>query len=281
MREERQIAVLIVSVFLIGAVGLLLTEGMIGSAANETEDASQQPLSVHDDVYVYEYSADFYPNGTLEERFVYQISASGKYRMLYRNFKESLASEKLNRPCIELVEVCPPAETTAYLKDWSGRVEIISGDASRASEIQSLAMTNEAGCYRPERFSRGRYEISYLFKVHPPLECDDEYCHLNLKLADEHLPYRTATIAIHDENGSVRRIFPHPPMEVVHEGDVWLLRGSSPKDELLEVEILFDPDVAGAMDGFPRNVTEVGNRTLAANADGPGGRGAVQSRTAG
>lgn len=219
MREEWYIIVLITSVFLIGAVGLLLTEVMIGFHSSDTENISQKTLSVRDDVYVYQYSADFYLNGTLEERFIYQISTSGKYRMLYRNFNELLARGKLNLPSFELVEVRPPAGTTAYLKDWSGRVEIISGDASRASEIQSLAMTNEVGCYLPERFSQGRYEISYLFKVHPPLECDDEYCHLNLKLADEHLPYRTATIAIHDENGSVRRIFPHPPMQVVQEAD--------------------------------------------------------------
>ena len=143
MREERQIAVLITSVFLIGAVGLLLTEEIIGSPAKYTKSISDQPLAIRGDVYVDEYRADFYLNGTLEERFVYQIRESGKYRMLYRNFKDRLASEKLTQPSIELVEVRPPESTTSYIKDWSGKVEIISGDCARVSEVQSLASINE------------------------------------------------------------------------------------------------------------------------------------------
>jgi uncharacterized membrane protein len=260
MTEERSLALVIASVFLIGAVGLILTGGLGGDSAVYGED-----------VYVYEYRADFYPNGTLEELFVYQISTSGKYRMLYRSFKDPLARGELNKPYFELLELRPPLGTTTYIRDYSGRVEVLSGDPSMVYDIQSLALINEVGCYRPERFSRGRYEIGYRFKVHPPLECDNQYCHLNLKLADEHLPYRSATIAIHDENGSLRRIFPHPPMDVVQTGDVWLIRGPIPKDELVEVEILFAPEVAETLDGFSRNVAEVGNKTFAANDDGHGG----------
>jgi hypothetical protein len=45
MREEKQIAVLITSVFLIGAVGLLLTEGIIGSPANDVKNILDQTLA--------------------------------------------------------------------------------------------------------------------------------------------------------------------------------------------------------------------------------------------
>lgn len=38
--------------------------------------------------------------------------------------------------------------------------------------------------------SAGAYRIDYRFLVHPFLECDEQVCHWNLRLADSHLPYR-------------------------------------------------------------------------------------------
>ena len=56
--------------------------------------------------------------------------------------------------------------------------------------------------------------MNYVFRLHPPLECDTEYCHLNLKLADEHLPYNKVIITIHDPQGYVSQLFEHSLMDV-------------------------------------------------------------------
>lgn len=270
MREERQILALISSVFIIGIVGLFFTGGLGGGILDLDSKPSKPSVSIGGEIYVEEYRADLYLNGTLLEKYLYQIRRSGQYRMLYRHWKVPLTQEQINRSHVELLAIDPPPGTIAYIKDFKGHVEILNGNYDAASEIQSLAFQNEAGCYRPERFSAGSYEISYLFKIRPPLEYDEEYAHMNLKLADEHTPYKAVTIAIHDPDGLVRRIFPHTPMETRQEGEVWLLTGSSKEDELLEVEILFSPEVLNMMEGFPVFVADIEDKTVSANVKSSG-----------
>ena len=259
MREEKQIMTLISSVFLIGIVGLYFT-GSFGATTKEVN--SKTSFSIAGDVYVEDYRADLYLNGTLEESFLYKIRKSGQYRMLYRNWKVPVTQEYINRSHVELLAIDPPSGTIPYIKDWKNNVKILNEDAYAASDIQSLAMQNEVGCYKQNRFSAGTYEINYIFKIRPPLEYDEQYCHLNLKLADEHIPYKVVTIAIHDPDGFVHQIFPHSPMEVKQEGDIWLLTGTSNKDELLEVEMLLSPEVMNVMEGFPSYVSDIEEKTI-------------------
>jgi len=94
LREDKQILVLISSVFLIGIVGLFLTGGF--GATNE-EVAVKPSFSGGGDVYVEEYRADLYLNGTLKESFLYRIRKSGEYRMLYRNWKVPLTQEYIKQ----------------------------------------------------------------------------------------------------------------------------------------------------------------------------------------
>ncbi|MCW3135798.1 MAG: nickel-dependent lactate racemase [Canidatus Methanoxibalbensis ujae] len=287
MKEEKQLAIFLIATFLVGVTGLLLTEVIAGGK---------------DTVYVKAYRADFYLNGTLSEHFTYEIRDTSK-RMLYRVWEAPLSFESLSVPFVEPLSINPPRGTVAYVKDHRGEVRIFENGAWKRSsrhqhryyEIRSLAESaerNEAGCYKPERFNAGEQEIMYVFRLHPPLECDSEYCHLNLKLATKHLPYEHVTVAIHDPQGLVERIFTHPPMEIrkpaeeaekaeeaaegVGEegkngiesgsGKVWLITGESPKNTLLEVEMLLSPEVSGIMSGFPRTVENVKDKTLAANS---------------
>ncbi|UYZ39395.1 MAG: DUF2207 domain-containing protein [Candidatus Methanospirare jalkutatii] len=281
MREEKQLAIFLIATFLMGVTGLLLTGVIAGGK---------------DTVYVKAYRADFYLNGTLSEHFTYEIRETSKYRMLYRVWEAPLSFESLSVPFVEPLSINPPQGTVAYVKDLKGKVWIFENGAWKRSsrhqhryyEIWSLAERNEAGCYKPERFNAGEQEIKYVFRLHPPLECDGEYCHLNLKLATKHLPYEHVTVAIHDPQGLVERIFTHPPMEIRKEaegvgeegkngsesgsgsgggsGNVWLITGESPKDTLLEVEMLLSPEVSGIMSGFPRTVEDVKDKTLTANS---------------
>jgi uncharacterized membrane protein len=254
LREREQFALLILVVFLIGFAGVFL----IGGISGLTEG--------YGDVYVESYKADFYLNGTIEETFIYAIEASGKYRMLYRVWEAPLLWERLDEPYVEPVSISSPLGTISYTKDVQGHVTLLSTTENSYSEdIRSLALRNEAGCYNPQKFEAGKYQMEYVFRLHPPLECDAEYCHVNLKLADEHLPYKQLTIAIHDPNDAIVQLFSHPPMDARVDGDGWIMTGESPKDTLLEIEMLLKPEIVDVIDGFPREVVDIEGKTQSAN----------------
>lgn len=271
MSETRQIAIVIASVFVIGILGLLLTGGLPGVEAGLSLPSGS--VIAGKDVYVDDYSADLYLNGTLKERFVYNIDAAGKYRMLYRSWTTlPVYQGNPGRPYVEPLGIVPPGGSIPYIKDQSGKVNITSEDEASiglASDINSLAEPNEVGCYRPQRFDNGRYRIDYLFRIHPPLECDSEYCHWNLAFADKHLPYRQATITIHDPENLIVQLFPHMPMpfDVKKEGDLWVMTGSSPEDGLIEVEMLLRPESSDLIDGFQRLISDVEEKTFSAQSE--------------
>ncbi|MCZ7380299.1 MAG: DUF2207 domain-containing protein [Candidatus Methanoperedens sp.] len=258
MSESRQIITLLIVVALIGLSGLFIVDSLdIGG-----------PCSLGcSEVYVDSYRGDLYLNGTLDEKFIWEIKEPGKFRMLFRTWKVPLTSLELEYPYIEAVSITSPPGTIPYIKDYRSRVKIFSSSyAGYMNEIVALADSDEAGIYKPEKFDAGIYEINYGFKVHPPLECDGEYCHLNLKIADEHRPYKHFTFVIHDPRGFVSQVFMHPQMDVRKVGDTWVIDGASPENSLLEVEMLLDPRVKNAMAAFPQNISGVKDKTLSANS---------------
>lgn len=263
-------AIVIAAVLFIGLFGLLLTGGLPGVEVGLPSGS----VVAGKDVYVDSYSADLYFNGTLKEKFIYNINTAGKYRMLYRSWTTLPVSlQNLSRPYVEPIGIIPPAGTIPYIKDQSERVTIPSkNEASQTalSDISSLAEPNEVGCYRPQRFDSGSYRIDYLFWIHPPMECDSENCHWNMAFADKHLPYRQATITIHDPDNLIVKLFPHMPFDAKKEGDSWIMTGSSPENGLLEVEMLLRPEAKEVIDGFPRQVQNVREKTLEAQQSGSG-----------
>jgi hypothetical protein len=86
-------------------------------------------------------------------------------------------------------------------------------------------------------------------------------------LADEHLPYRHATIYIHDPDNLTVQFFPYPNMNYRKEGDSWVITGSSPKDGILGVEMLLKPRASSCIQGFPRWVSDVRSKTLSARSE--------------
>ncbi len=263
MNDERQAAAYIGLVILIGLVGLFLTGGIPGlNVLSETSIGLG-------DVYVDNYRADIYLNGTLAEQFVYRIEASGKYRMLYRTWKIPLSTQNMSVPYVEPLMISSNSGAIPYFKDYRGISQILSAKDSRyRSEVQSLAELDEAGGYYPQRFPSGLFKMNYLFRIHPYLECDQELCHWNLRLADEHIPYRQATIYIHDPDNLTVQFFPHPEMDYSRVGDSWVITGSSPKDAVLEVEMLLKPQASKFIQGFPRQVPDVRSKTLSAQEGG-------------
>ena len=261
MNEERYAAIYISLVLLVGIIGLSLTGGIPG-----VKPYIETGINLGE-IYVDDYRADIYLNGTLAEQFVYRIVPSGKYRMLYRSWKMPLSTQNLSQPYVEPLKVSPEAGLIPYIKQHNGSVQILSSKyGHRKSEVQSLAELNEAGGYYPSMFASGWYDMNYLFRIHPFLECDQELCHWNLKLADEHLPYKRVTICIHDPDNLTVQFFTRPEMNFNKVGDSWIITGSSPRNGLLEVEMLLKPEASSQISGFPRQVSDVKAKTLSAQS---------------
>ena len=259
MNDERQAAIWISIVALIGFSGLYLTGGI------PFLEAPFQAGLFLGDVYVDSYRADLYLNGTLTEKFDYHIKSTGKYRMLYRSWKMPLSEQSQSVPYIEPLKILPTPGAIPYTKDHNGAVQILSAaGSSYVSEVASLAEINEAGAYYPQSFSAGGYQMNYLFRIHPYLECDQQFCHWNLMLASEHLPYQKFVIYIHDPDDQIVELFTHPQMRLQKEGNQWVISGGSRKDGLIEVEMLLLPGAADAIEGFPREVSNVYQKTISA-----------------
>lgn len=247
MGETRQLALLLLFTFTLGLIGLILSPSIPSLLSSQ-------------DVVVEKYNATLYLDGTLVEDYLYEVRVSGKYRMLYRVWDAPLSKDRLSYPYVEVLDVKPPEGTVKYVKDYRGVVW-----ADRYSqEIRSLAEFNEAGCFNPDRFEKGKYRVRYVFKLHPPVEYDGSLCHLNLKLADKHIPYLKVEFTV--EPGSlVEDVYPHPPSFKVTRGENVRVEGASGGDELLEVELLLKPTVLDSMDSFVEMVGDVRSTTAQAN----------------
>lgn len=106
------------------------------------------------DLEVGHYDAVFYENGTLVERYTYDVRAAGEYRMLFRYWDAPLVFSAIDRPHIEFVGmIAPPPGTIGYVKDDRGGEVRIAAGISTSSDISTirggLAFDNEVGLYNP------------------------------------------------------------------------------------------------------------------------------------
>jgi hypothetical protein len=107
---------------------------------------SAGPLLPSGGLAVDEYEAVWYENGTLVERYTYNVPASGQYRMLFRTWDFTLALEPLDQPHIEFVGMTAPEGTVGYARDYAGRVAVADpADAGQLPAIADLALPNEVG----------------------------------------------------------------------------------------------------------------------------------------
>ncbi|HII95933.1 MAG TPA: DUF2207 domain-containing protein, partial [Candidatus Methanofastidiosum sp.] len=249
MAESKQITVLVLVTLLIGATALLLLP--------------KGPIVFEGDLVVDNYEVTFHSDGTLSERYTYDVKNSGQYRMLFRYWDDILSFEKLGRSYIEFVDIKYPSGTIGYAKDYKGDVRLF-GDESHSYTIDSLAYTNEVGAYNPSYFNKGKYELEYNYILHPPIQYDSEVSHLNLKLQREHIPIKNFKIMIAKE--SIVKVYPHPPnLKVSEDQNYIIITGTSPENELLEIELLLKPDYINSINGFPENISGVRQKTEMAN----------------
>lgn len=251
MGETRELLLLIVVAFVVGGVTLLVSLAL--------------PLLLEGNLVVDRYEATLHEDGTFQEIYTYNVRDSGQYRMLYRFWQDPLTSEPLDFPSIQLLDMDKPPGTVGYMKDWSGKVTLYSDDNPQYIRfVQDRAEQNEVGIYNPGYFPEEEYTVSYTYILHPPIEYDGTDAHLNLRLVDRHVPFRTIEIRIPERYA--REIFPHPPGLAVTRENGWVIvRGNAAADETLGVEMLFSAGDVQGIPGFSTYVGDVRGKTVAAN----------------
>ena len=196
--ERQQILILVAITLLVGVLAVA------GAAA--------LPGLFRGNLDVQNYDAVFFENGTLIERYTYDVRSAGEYRMLYRYWNAPLTFGAVDRPHIEFLGMTAPPGTVGYVKDSWGEVRTASGAAtpSDIATIRSLAFDNEVGLFKSGYFAPGTYTVEYRYRVRPPVEYDNQWAHLNLKLVDEHVPYRNLRITL-PFAGVIEEVYTHPP----------------------------------------------------------------------
>ncbi len=213
------------------------------------------------------YDAVFYENGTLVERYTYDVRSAGEYRMLFCYWDAPLTFGAIDRPHIEFLGMTAPPGTIGYVKDSEGEVRTAAGTATSTdlAAIRSLAFDNEVGLYNPGYFAPGTYTVEYRYRVRPPIEYDDRWAHLNLKLVDKHVPYRSLRITL-PFAGDIEEVYTHPPtLEVERTADAVVITGNAPQDDALNVELILDPSFTEKVGGFGEFVPNVQQQTADAN----------------
>lgn len=253
MTERQQITALVaITLF----VGVLAVAGAVAL-----------PDLFRGDLEVQDYDAVFYENGTLIERYTYDVQAAGEYRMLFRYWEAPLTFAAINRPHIEFLGMTAPPGTIGYVRNAEGEVRTAAGDPtpSDLAVIRDLAFTSEVGIYNPGYFAPGTYTVEYRYRVRPPIEHDNEWAHLNLRLVDEHVPYRNLRITL-PFAGQIEEVYTHPPtLDIERTADAVVITGSAPQDDSLNVEMILDPAFMEEIDGFPQFVSDVRQQAADAN----------------
>ncbi len=248
MNERNQIIILI-----------LLTTGLVLVANFASIDVLEPEAVVSD------YSAIFYSDNTLEETFTYRINVEGK-KFLFRYWEDRLVTGFEPKPHIELIDIKAPSGTIRYVRENRGYVTLLDeASPNIRTRIHSQAYRNEVGAYNPLGYEPGEYTVKYTFKIVPPLEYDDEFSHLNLKLASDHIPYKKVRVAF-ENPGYIVKSFPHPPtLKKSSDKNLIVFTGESAEDELLEFEFLLTLDAINSLEGVPRRVNGIEKLTIDAN----------------
>jgi len=253
MTERQQILTLTALTLLIGVMAVAGANALPGFFAGGLE--------------VEHYDAVFYENGTLIERYTYDVSAPGEYRMLFRYWDAPLSFHAIDRPHIEFSGMTSPAGTIGYVRDYRGEVRTVAGTAGsdEVGTIQNLALDNEVGIFNPDYFAPGTYTVEYSYVLRPPVEYDREWAHLNLKLLDEHVPFRDIRVTL-PFAGMIEEVYTHPPtLAVERTGEAVVITGNAPENDAMNIEMILDPAFMEGISCFPTYVSDVRQQAADAN----------------
>jgi uncharacterized membrane protein len=252
MSEQRKLLLILAITAVLGIGSFSVTTYILGTVLQDTA------------FIIDEYHAQLFLNGTLIEDYLYTVREARQFSMLFRQWKAPVSFAPLDIPYIEVLRINVPEGATAYVKDHQGAVWVDPDREVPRLYVSRDAQRNELGMYLPE-IPAGQYRVRYVLRLHPPIQYDETHAHINLKLADEHVPYRQIVVAI-EAHEWIDTIYPHPPELQRVPGNPLELSGSSARNELLEVEFLLDVAVLSVLDGFPTRVENVQSTTAQANA---------------
>ncbi|MBN2733929.1 MAG: DUF2207 domain-containing protein [Methanomicrobiaceae archaeon] len=258
MEEKKQITILFLITFLAGLLIVLLSSAI-----------TAEIFDFSGDLVADSYEVVWYESGSLTESYVYDVRTSGEYRMLYRVWKAPLIysgeSEDLNSPYIKLTGIKGPEGSFGYLKTNLGRSYLQESDDRAAYNLVSeKAYDNEVGIVNPGYFAAGKYTVVYEYLISPPVEYDNDAVHINLKFADEHIPYNNVKITLISDK--ITDVFSHPSSyEIQKEDDRVILTGHSPENEIIEAEFLMKPEASKTLFGYKKYTEDILSRTKSAN----------------
>src|SRR5690606_28028620 len=110
---------------ILSLVAITLLVGVLAVAG-----ATALPWLFHGNLEIQHYDAVFFENGTLVERYTYDVHAGGEYRMLFRYWNAPLTFGPTDRPHVEFLGMTAPPGTVGYVKDSEGEVRTAAGSAS-------------------------------------------------------------------------------------------------------------------------------------------------------
>ena len=131
--------------------------------------------------------------------------------------------------------------------------------------LAARAWADETRQRRPAAANNaGTYPMEFTYVLHPPVQYDGNYAHLNLKFFREHPTIRHVNITIYSKY--IDAVYPHPgTLTATRDGDKYTITGSSPQDELLEVEMLLDRGYIDVIHGARIPTGDVKGKTEQAN----------------
>jgi uncharacterized membrane protein len=187
-----------------------------------------------------EYRATLSEDGKLVENYTYDVGVANKYHMLYRYWEVPLSSTPLPIPSVQLLDLIPPEGKIGYMKDNRGDFTTYGEkpDVSTVNEMKYRANNNEVGVFSYSYLMRGKYTVDFTFQLHPPIEYDNQWTHLNLKLAgSDHVSYGHVRIIVPATYADHMYVYP-PSLVTEKNGDTVEITGSVAGNENLAVEFL-------------------------------------------
>ncbi len=250
MGELKQLVLVLTGSIVLAIIGLLVFYSI----------PTESPVSA-------DYTAILDPDGVLTEVFVYHVGENREYTMLYRYWEAPLTLTYTSQPHIQLLSIQCPGDSIPYVKDYTGHVTVWNISSTiYVYDIRERAYLNEAGCYFPGKIPAGDHKVVYKYVIRPPLRCDGTYCHLNLKLAREHITYSNVNVTILDPRGDIKAFYVHvPEYSIIREGGKITVSGYSSENQLLETEFVYNENNGIRIPGFKIEVGNALDETIQAN----------------
>lgn len=216
------------------------------------------------DLSIDEYEATFTMDGTLIEKYSYNIPKPFIYRMLYRNWGAPVSVENLDQPNIEYISIEKPSASIGYIKDYKGNVVLEDSDIDSVKEFINInAKNNEIGVYKPDFFSQGIHSIEYKYKLHPPVEYDENLAHINIRLKGSEMQYKKVKISL--QSKYVVAVFAYPSSINIDRGESdIILSGNVKENEPLGFELLLTLNAMKELKGYPKYEKNIKEKTQAA-----------------